>query len=171
MALSLASLNAGTRADFVATLGGIFEHSPWVAEGAWDARPFPDVSDLHAKMVAVMQAAPFSRALGLLRAHPELAGRAMVSNALTAESAIEQTRSGLTQCSPAEFARLQEFNAAYNRKFGWPFILAVRQLDRPAVIQTFAARLDSNAAEEFAACLANIATITRLRLSDLLDQP
>jgi N-carbamoyl-L-amino-acid hydrolase len=167
---SLASLNTGTQAQFVAVLGGLFEHSPWVAEGAWDARPFANLADLHAKMVAVMQAASFARALGLLRAHPELAGRAMVSQSLTAESANEQTRSGLTQCSPAEFARLQELNAAYNRKFGWPFILAVRQLDRPAIIQTFAGRLDQSAAEEFAACLANIEAITRMRLNDLLDQ-
>jgi len=167
---TLEQLNAMRLPDFLAVLGGLFEHSPWVAEGAWPARPFRSDADLHAKMVAVMHAAPFERALALLRAHPELAGRAMVSKRLTAESANEQTRSGLTQCTPEEFARLQELNAAYNARFGWPFILAVRELDRPTIIRTFAQRLENNAAQEFAACLANIATITRWRLDDLLAQ-
>lgn len=168
---TLQQINAMRLPEFVATLGGLFEHSPWVAEGAWPARPFRSDKELHAKMVAVMHDAPFERALALLRAHPELAGRAMVNKSLTAESTNEQARSGLTQCTPEEFARLQELNAAYNAKFGWPFILAVRQLDRAAVIRAFAERLEKSAADEFAACLANIETITRLRLDDLLDKP
>ena len=159
------------RREFMDALGGLFEHSPWVAEGALAARPFRSGAELHAKMVAVMRNAPFERALALLRAHPELAGRAMVSKTLTADSANEQTRSGLTQCTPEEFERLQQLNSAYNAKFGWPFILAVRQLDRPTIIRTFAARLESNAADEFAACLANIETITRWRLDELLAKP
>jgi len=167
---SLEQINAMSPREFVAALGGLFEHSPWVAEGAWPARPFRSDADLHAKMVAVMRGAPFERALALLRAHPELAGRAMVNKSLTAESTNEQTRSGLTQCTPEEFERLQQLNAAYNGKFGWPFILAVKQLDRPAIIHTFAERLEQSAAEEFAACLANIETITRWRLDDLLDK-
>ena len=168
MALTLQQINAMSQAEFVAALGGLFEHSPWVAEGAYGARPFEDGADLHAKMAAVMNNAPFPRALALLRAHPELAGRAMVSKSLTADSANEQTRSGLTQCTAEEFAHLQEMNAAYNKKFGWPFILAVKHLDRPAIIKTFAQRLENDAAGEFAACLANIETITRWRLDDLL---
>lgn len=170
MTLSLDSLNAGTQADFVALLGGIFEHSPWIAAGAWDARPYADVADLHAKMAAVMRAAPFARTLGLLRAHPELAGRAMVSRALTAASTDEQTRSGLTQCTPEELARLRALNAAYNAKFGWPFILAVKHLDRAAIIRIFAERLDHDAASEFADNLNNIETITRWRLDDLFGR-
>jgi len=165
---SLQQINAMSRRDFLATLGGLFEHSPWVAEGALTARPFRSAADLHEKMVAVMHEAPFERALALLRAHPELAGRAMVDKSLTADSTNEQTRSGLTQCTPQEFERLQQLNAAYNAKFGWPFILAVKHLDRPTIIQTFAQRLEQSAAAEFAACLANIATITRWRLDDLL---
>jgi N-carbamoyl-L-amino-acid hydrolase len=165
---SLERLNTMSRREFMDALGGLFEHSPWVAEGALPARPFRSGAELHAKMVDVMRNAPFERALALLRAHPELAGRAMVSRTLTADSTNEQTRSGLTQCTPEEFARLQQLNTAYNAKFGWPFILAVRQLDRPTIIRTFAARLESSAADEFAACLANIETITRWRLEDLL---
>jgi 2-oxo-4-hydroxy-4-carboxy-5-ureidoimidazoline decarboxylase len=169
MGLSITQINAMEQAAFVAALGGLFEHSPWVAEAAWAARPFADGADLHAKMAAAMHAAPFRRALALLRAHPELAGRAMVSNALTADSANEQTRSGLTQCSPAEFDRLRQLNAAYNAKFGWPFILAVKQLDRSTIIKTFEERLANNAAGEFTACLSNIEAITRMRLEALLD--
>ena len=168
MALSMDEINAMPQDAFVATFGSLFEHSPWVAEDAWHKRPFADKAQLHAVMVTVMRNAPFPLVLSLLRAHPELAGRAMVSQSLTAESAIEQTRSGLTQCTPEEFARLQELNAAYNAKFGWPFILAVRQLDRPTIIRIFSERLALSAADEFVSCLNNIETITRWRLDDQL---
>jgi OHCU decarboxylase len=162
----LTDLNAAPREDFVARVGGIFEHSPWVAEAAWAARPFASVADLHAKMVAAMHAAPHARQLALLRAHPELAGRAMVAGTLTADSASEQSRSGLTQCSPAELATLQRLNAAYNARFGWPFIAAVKHMDRAGIIALFSARLEQSAADEFAACLANIEKITRWRLDE-----
>jgi OHCU decarboxylase len=163
---SLADLNRADRAAFTAALGGIFEHSPWIAEAAWDARPFADLAALHAAMVAAMRGAPHARVLALLRAHPELAGRAMVDNTLTADSTNEQTRSGLTRCTPEEFAELTRLNAAYNAKFGWPFILAVKHLDRPTIIRTFAERLAGSAADEFEQCLANIEKITRWRLDD-----
>ena len=164
--IPLSELNRADRAAFVAALGGIFEHSPWIAEAAWAARPFADVAALHAAMVAAMRSAPHARALALLRAHPELAGRAMVDKTLTADSTSEQTRSGLTHCTPEEFARLTRLNADYNRKFGWPFILAVKFLDRPTIIRTFAERLEQCAADEFDNCLANIEKITRWRLDD-----
>lgn len=164
--IPLTELNRADRAAFVAALGGIFEHSPWIAEAAWAARPFADVTALHAAMVAAMRDAPFTRALALLRAHPELAGRAMVDKTLTSDSTSEQTRSGLTHCTPEEFARLTGLNADYNRKFGWPFILAVKFLDRPTIIHAFAERLELCAADEFDNCLANIEKITRWRLDD-----
>ena len=163
---SLASLNRATEVEFVSLLGGIFEHSPWIATAAWTARPFEDVADLHGKMSAAMHAAPHVQQLALLRAHPELAGKAMVSNTLTADSTNEQSRSGLTNCSAGEFAQLQALNAAYTKKFGWPFILAVKFLDRATIIHTFATRLENSAADEFEACLANIENITRWRLDD-----
>ena len=164
MQIDIAQINTWSRAQFVTHLGGIFEHSPWVAEAAFDSRPFAGVSGLHAAMVGAVRAAPHARQLAFLRAHPELAGKAMVDQSLTAESANEQTRSGLTQCTPAEFARLQALNTAYKRKFGWPFILAVLQLDRQAIIRIFAERLENSAADEFENCLANIERITRFRL-------
>lgn len=164
MIASLATLNAGDRAGFVAALGGIFEHSPWIAEAAWAARPFADIGALHAAMAAAMRNAPHARVLALLRMHPELAGRAMVDNTLTADSTDEQTRSGLTRCTPDELAHLTRLNADYNAKFGWPFILAVKHLDKPAIMRIFAERLALSAADEFEACLANIEQITRWRL-------
>lgn len=166
MIRSIAQLNAATRDEFIAALGGIFEHSPWVADVAWDLRPFAGVPDLHARMCAVVRLSPHARQLALLRAHPELAGRAMVSNGLTAESTDEQTRSGLTRCSPEELATLQALNAAYDRKFGWPFIAAVKHLDRASIIRLFTERLEASAADEFENCLANIEKITRWRLDD-----
>lgn len=171
MQADIAQINACPRAQFVQLLGGIFEHSPWVAEAAFESRPFADVAALHAAMVAAVRAAPHARQLAFLRAHPELAGKAMVDRSLTAESANEQTRSGLTQCTPAEFARLQAQNSAYKQKFGWPFILAVKQLDRATIIRTFAERLELPAADEFESCLANIEQITRWRLDDLCGLP
>ena len=166
MPISLAELNHADRSAFVARVGGIFEHSPWIAEQAWDARPFKDVAALHAGMVRAMRAAPHLQQLALLRAHPELAGKAMVSNTLTADSANEQTRSGLTNCSPQDLATLQTLNADYNKKFGWPFIAAVKYLDRASIIKLFAERLELSAADEFENCLANIEKITRWRLDE-----
>ena len=127
--MTLAELNAADRAGFVAALGEIFEHSPWVAERAFDDRPFASVGALHAAMVAAMRAAAESEQLALIRAHPELAGRAMVRAELTADSTREQSGAGLTQCSPDELAQLRSLNARYNEKFGFPFILAVKGLD------------------------------------------
>ena len=164
--ITLADLNRDSCSQFVARVGGIFEHSPWVAERAWDARPFTDVADLHAKMTAAMRAAPHRQQLALLRAHPELAGKAMVSNTLTADSTNEQMRSGLTHCAPEELAALQRLNAAYNGKFGWPFIAAVKYMDRAGIIRLFTERLENDAAGEFEECLANIEKITRWRLDE-----
>lgn len=162
--MTLAELNAMDRAPFVRALGGIFEHSPWVAERAFDARPFASVAALHAAMAAAMRAAPREAQLALIRAHPELAGRAMVRNELTADSTQEQSGAGLTQCSPGEYARLTDLNARYNAKFGFPFILAVKGYDRAGVIAEFARRVERDPATEFAEALDQIARITRLRL-------
>jgi OHCU decarboxylase len=163
--MDVSAVNQLNRPQFVKLFGGIFEHSPWVAEKAWERGPFADAAHLHAKMVQAMHAAPRAKKLALLRAHPELAGKAMVANVLTADSLNEQTRSGLTQCSAEEFAQLQQLNRDYNAKFGWPFILAVKQLDRATIIRTFAERINNNAEDEFAECLRNIGVITGFRLA------
>lgn len=169
--MTLDTLNGMDRAAFVATLGAIFEHSPWVAERAYAARPFASVEALHAAMRGAVDAASDAERLALLRAHPELAGRAMVRAELTADSTDEQAGAGLTRCSPEEFARLQELNARYNARFGFPFILAVKGWDRAGIIGEFARRAERDRATEFAECLAQVAVITRLRLDALFAAP
>jgi 2-oxo-4-hydroxy-4-carboxy-5-ureidoimidazoline decarboxylase len=166
--MTLAELNALDRTGFVAALGGIFEHSPWVAEHAYAARPFASVEALHRAMVAAMHEASRDEQLALIRAHPELAGRAMVRRELTTDSASEQSGAGLDRCSPEEFARLTDLNARYNAKFAFPFILAVKGYDRAAVIAEFARRLERTQDDEFAEALAQIARITALRLAEKL---
>lgn len=166
--MRLDDLNALDLAAFVATLGGVFEHSPWVAERAFDARPFADVDALHGAMAAVVRQASRGEQLALIRAHPELAGRTMVRRELTADSAGEQAGAGLTQCTPDEHARLAALNARYNARFGFPFILAVRGYDRQGVIAEFARRVERDPATEFDEALAQIARIARSRLDALL---
>ena len=166
--MTLAQLNAVDHAGFVAALGEIFEHSPWVAERAFASRPFASVDALHAAMVAVMRTADEREQLTLIRAHPELAGRAMVRAKLTTGSTREQSGAGLTQCSPDEFARLQALNARYNEKFGFPFILAVKGWTRGAIIDEFARRVAHDRATEFATCLDEIGRIARFRLEALI---
>jgi 2-oxo-4-hydroxy-4-carboxy-5-ureidoimidazoline decarboxylase len=166
--LRLAAVNALDREAFVALLGGIFEHSPWVAAAAWEVRPFASTDSLHAAMVAAVDRAGEARQLELLRAHPELAGKAAIRGELTDDSAQEQASAGLDRCSPEEFARLQALNATYNAKFGFPFIVAVKGLDRAGVLQQFAARLEHDPAAEFREALAQVAKIARLRLIALI---
>jgi len=166
MRLTAAALSAMDRDAFVNALDGIWEHSPWVAERSWNARPFADVDSLHAAMVSVVDAASDAEKLALIRAHPELAGRAAIRGELTAESRQEQGGVGLDRCSPEEFARLTDLNRAYNEKFGHPFIIAVRGHTRASIIEAFASRLASTPQDERAECLAQIARIARLRLGD-----
>ncbi len=170
--LTLQTLNAAaTPGALAALLDGVYEHSPWVAEAAWARRPFSSLAGLKHALASAVREAPVDAQLALIRAHPELAGRAMVAKALTAESAGEQGRAGLADCSPEEFATLQRLNAAYNAKFGFPFILAVRGprslgLTRREIIATFARRLENPPAFERAECLRQIHRIAEIRLND-----
>jgi N-carbamoyl-L-amino-acid hydrolase len=169
--LSLEQLNAATVADFVALLDGTYEHSPWVAERGASLRPFPTLAALQQGLVSAVRTATHDEQLALIRAHPELAGKAMVSKALTAESTHEQGKAGLADCTPGEFATLQRLNAAYNAKFGWPFMLAVRGprssgLGRAAIIETFARRLANHPEVEFNEALHNIHRVAQIRLNE-----
>jgi len=169
--LTLASLNASSQAEFTATLDGVYEHSPWIAEQAWPQRPFASLAHLKHALVSVVRDAGPDAQLALIRAHPELAGKAMVAKTLTAESTHEQGRAGLTECTPAEFAHIQGLNAAYNQKFGFPFIVAVRGprgtgLTRHQIIATFERRLAHHPDFERAECLRNIHRIAEIRLND-----
>ncbi|MBL0093186.1 MAG: 2-oxo-4-hydroxy-4-carboxy-5-ureidoimidazoline decarboxylase [Piscinibacter sp.] len=171
MKLSLDQLNAALPEAAAALLDGLYEHSPWIAQRALERRPFVSLAQLKRTMVEVLHDAGRDAQLTLIRAHPELAGKAMVSRSLTAESTNEQTTSGLTNCTAEEFARIQQLNADYNKKFGWPFILAVRGprgagLSRREIIDTFARRLDNHPDFELAECLRNIHRIAEIRLND-----
>jgi beta-ureidopropionase / N-carbamoyl-L-amino-acid hydrolase len=169
--LTLNQLNAAPQAEFTALLAGTYEHSPWIAELAWAKRPFKSLAQLKHAFAEVVRVAGRDAQLALIQAHPELAGKAMVSKTLTAESTHEQGKAGLTDCTPEEFARIQILNADYNKKFGWPFILAVRGprgtgLYKREIIATFERRLANHPDFEFAECLRNIHRIAELRLND-----
>ena len=171
MALTLEQLNAADTAAAMQLLDGLYEHSPWIAEAALAQRPFRSLAHLKHAMVQVLAEAPLERQLGLIRAHPELAGKAMVAKTLTAESTNEQNKAGLTQCTPEEFARIQQLNQEYNARFGFPFILAVRGprgtgLAKQEIIDTFARRLQNHPDFERAEALRNIHRIAEIRLND-----
>jgi len=167
--MTLDELNRMDERAFTTALGGIYEHSPWVAAGVAAGRPYASVGALATAMASVVASAGESRQLALIRAHPELAGKAMVKKELTADSTGEQAGAGLTNCSPAEFARLTELNGRYNARFGFPFILAVKGFDRAGVIAEFARRVEQDRATEFAESLRQIERIARLRLAALLS--
>ena len=171
MTLSIDQINSATHAEALALLDGIYEHSPWVADLALAERPFKSLTDLKVQLARVLQAASKDAQIKLIQAHPELAGKAMVSKSLTAESTNEQGKAGLTQCTPEEFALIQKLNADYNAKFGFPFILAVRGprglgLNKQQIIETFSRRLHGHPEFERQECLRNINRIAEIRLND-----
>jgi N-carbamoyl-L-amino-acid hydrolase len=171
MALALQQLNSASVQEAAQMLDGLYEHSPWITEAALAQRPFLSLADLKFKMVQVLEAAGEAPQLALIRAHPELAGKAMLSKTLTAESTVEQGKAGLTQCNAEEFAKIQKLNADYNAKFGFPFILAVRGLrgtglNKQQIIDTFERRLSGHPRFELQECLRNIHRIVEIRLDD-----
>jgi N-carbamoyl-L-amino-acid hydrolase len=171
MAMTLEQLNATSESHAAEMLDGLYEHSPWIAQAALAARPFRSLSHLKHEMVKVLQDAGVEAQVSLIRAHPELAGKAMVSNTLTAESTNEQSKAGLTQCTPAEFAHIQKLNTDYNGKFGFPFVLAVRGprgtgLNKQQIIETFERRFANPVDYERDECIRNIHRIVEIRLND-----
>jgi 2-oxo-4-hydroxy-4-carboxy-5-ureidoimidazoline decarboxylase len=162
-------INVTDRAAFIQEFGEIFENSPWVAEQAWEKRPFATLDDLHAAMVAVTKYAPASLQLTLLQSHPDLAGREAQSGTMTSSSVAEQASAGLDALSRDEMAQISDLNAAYRKKFGFPFIIAVRMYTKEGILFEFDRRLRNDTQTEFANNLQNIYIITRLRLKKLLD--
>jgi 2-oxo-4-hydroxy-4-carboxy-5-ureidoimidazoline decarboxylase len=145
-------------------MSALFEHSPWV-EARADARP--SSGDRHADLMAVMYSAAPEEQLALIRAHPELAGKAAIARELTDASAAEQASAGLDRLTPAEFERFQALNAAYRTRFGFPFIICVRLTDKAGILAAMQARLANDRDTEIAAALAEIGKIVKLRLEDL----
>jgi 2-oxo-4-hydroxy-4-carboxy-5-ureidoimidazoline decarboxylase len=165
----MAEINAMDRTTFVGKFGGIFEHSPWVAEQAWDRKPFATLDAMHGAMVDVARMAPAPQQLALLQAHPDLAGKEAQTGAMTASSVAEQASAGLSALSAAEMSEITELNAAYKNKFGFPFIIAVRMHTKEGIFFDFKRRLQNDTQTEFATDLQNVYVITRLRLNKLLD--
>ena len=151
--------------DFIARFAGIYEHSPWVAERvAPIAEQLDDTQQLATLMVDCVDNADTELQLRLIRAHPDLAGKAQEAGDLTADSTAEQASAGLDQCSKVEYERFQALNEAYKEKFGFPFVMAVRGSSRAEILDAFSRRLQNDYDLEFETALAEIHQIARLRL-------
>jgi len=171
LTLTLEQLNAASTDEAARLLDGLYERSPWIAASALALRPFESLAEFKHVMARIVADAGAGAQLALIRAHPELAGKAMVSRTLTSESAREQGAAGLADCTPEEFSKLQQLNAAYNARFGFPFVLAVRGprgtgLKRGEIIEALQRRLENPPDVEMAECLRNIHRIVELRLND-----
>ncbi|MCX8281350.1 2-oxo-4-hydroxy-4-carboxy-5-ureidoimidazoline decarboxylase [Phyllobacterium sp. 0TCS1.6C] len=168
--MKLESLNSAESDAFVAALAGIYEHSPWVAEAVADARPFASVDALHEAMNGAVARAGRKAQLDLIRAHPDLAGKAALAGALTAESTGEQRGAGLDRLTEAEFAEFHRLNDEYRGRFGFPFILAVRGHDKHSILASFRQRLANDIEAETEEALSQIGRIAGFRLRDLLEE-
>jgi len=156
------------RQDFVARYGGIYEHSSWVAEQVADiAEGIADVAVLARLMAECVDNAAVGAQLALIRAHPDLAGKAQVAGTLTAASTAEQASAGLDQCSKVEYEKFQALNEAYKEKFGFPFVMAVRGRTRQEILDAFSHRLQNDYDLEFETALVEIHKIARLRLETM----
>jgi 2-oxo-4-hydroxy-4-carboxy-5-ureidoimidazoline decarboxylase len=162
--MTLDELNACERDGFVAALGAIFEDSPWAAERTWRHRPFASVEALHRAMIVEVSASSRDQQLALLRAHPDLGTRARMTHA----SAGEQAGAGLDRLTPEEFDRLQQLNAAYREKFGFPFLFAVKGSTKHHVLAALAARLPAAPDDEFEEALRQVFRIAWFRLQDAI---
>jgi 2-oxo-4-hydroxy-4-carboxy-5-ureidoimidazoline decarboxylase len=164
----LDDVNNMDHASFILHLGSIYEHSPWVADGAWSRRPFGSVEALHEAMDSVMYAAPAAKQTALIRAHPELAGRVAKLGQLTEASRSEQSQAGLDRLTPEQIATMNQLNAEYLNKFGFPFIICARLNDVDSIVSALGARLENTAEREFETALREISKIARLRLADVV---
>jgi len=161
---NLAELNALDSESFVRVVGPVFEHSPWIAERTWRRRPFANARDLHEALCATVSEATFDEQLKLVRAHPDLVTRAM----LTRESQGEQATAGLDALSEDEAGKFQDFNAQYRERFGFPFVICARLNKKEAILSAFQLRLENSPADELRIALGEIFKIAELRLHDLI---
>jgi 2-oxo-4-hydroxy-4-carboxy-5-ureidoimidazoline decarboxylase len=159
-----------SREGFVARFGGVYEHSPWVAEAAWCERPFRGLSELHAAMESAVNAASDERKIELIRAHPDLVGKAAVAGELTPESEREQASARLNRLSPEEYEAFTQMNRSYREKFGMPLIFCVREHSKGSILKAAEQRRGNSKEEEIEMTLAEISKIARLRLEDLIEE-
>ena len=167
--VSIEGVNDLDQGGFVAKFGGLYEGSPWVAEEAWRERPFGGFSELHEAFVRAMRGAPRERRMDLIRAHPDLAGKAAVAGELTPESKGEQASAGLDRLTPEEYEAFTRMNADYRERFGFPMIVCVREHTRESILQNAESRLENTREEEVEVALGEIAKIAHLRLKDLVE--
>jgi 2-oxo-4-hydroxy-4-carboxy-5-ureidoimidazoline decarboxylase len=163
-AARVSEVNALDEAAFVARFGALFEHSPWVVERAAGLRPF---ADLHAGLMQAVHEASAEEQLALIRAHPELAGKAAIDRTLTQASAAEQASAGLDRLTAEEYARFHALNAAYGERFGFPFIICVRLTDKAGILDAMERRAANDRETEIATAIGQIGEIVRLRLEDM----
>ena len=165
---TITEIGALSRPEFVRMFAGIFEHSPWVAEAAFDRGPFGSRAELHQAMVAIVENATLDRQLALIRTHPDLAGRAALAGELTLASTGEQASAGLDRLTQDELDRFHRLNDAYRQRFGFPFVMAVKGAGKQAILAGFEERLDNGVEAERARALQEIARIAAFRLADLV---
>lgn len=163
--MTTGELSALSREQFVAAVGWVFEHSPWVAERAWEKRPFADLKQLHGTMTDEVSHATREEQLALLRAHPDLGTRARMSSA----SAGEQADVGLDQLTPDEYQRLHGWNAAYKKKFGFPFLYAVKGSNKYDILRALEQRLQNEPETEFQEALKQVYRIAWFRLEGIIS--
>lgn len=167
--LRIEQINAFDQHTFVQHLGFLFEKTPWIAAEAWRARPFGSTADLHRALCAVLEAASQEQKIALIRAHPDLAGKAAIAGALTAESMREQASAGLDRLSSAEFATFTRLNDAYRTKFGFPFVICVREHTKASILAAFVQRLEHERPAEVDTAVGEIVKIAQLRLHDAVQ--
>ena len=166
--LSIQALNAMEKDEFAGRLGGIYEHSAWVAQRAWEQRPFQDIAALAAAMRLAVETATDAEKLALIRAHPDLAGKLARAGALTESSAREQAGLGLDRLGDEEYERFTRLNESYRERFGFPFVICVRLTDKAGILAAFESRLGNGMPAEISEALRQIHHIARLRLADLV---
>jgi 2-oxo-4-hydroxy-4-carboxy-5-ureidoimidazoline decarboxylase len=168
--IAIADVNNLDQRGFVSRFGALYEHSPWIAERVWHERPFGSFAQLHGAFVQVMYDAPLDQQLALIRAHPDLAGKAAIAGELTRESAREQASAGLDRLTPEEYEEFHRLNAAYREKFGFPLIIAVRENSKETILAGAGARLEHSRSQEIETALGEITKIACFRLQDLVEQ-
>ncbi len=168
-AVSLATINAADETGFMAALGDIYEHAPWVAQATFAQRPFTTLSALHEAMTRAVRAAPPNQRLALINGHPDLAGKAARAGTMTHDSKAEQASAGLDQLSEAEFPQFHRLNNAYRQKFAMPFIICVRRHSKDSILRQFEHRLQNAMATELEAALTEIFRIAALRLDQRIE--
>ena len=167
--MQLDEINQCSNEDFVAALGAIFEHSPWVAEAVCDKRPFASCDALQKSMSNAVNEADVNLQMALIKAHPDLAGKAALSGELTEESTSEQAGAGLDRLNADEYAVFHNLNDTYQSKFGFPFIIAVKGHDKHSIMEAFKTRIENSADAEKQTALEQIYRIAGFRLNDLIS--